>query len=272
MDGSKKTQIHTYWNDERHDTATIGTGSMGTGLPIEIPYRTIDELETLKRHLPKNPFSMLELGCGAGRWPMALATALSYYEGVDLSKNQIAYAQEAVHQKNLHNIHFALSDIRVYTPQRQQFDVLYFSGVSQYLSDEDLEAVIHHYRPYLAPNGIIVERATTIVDEKRFVRDEGGYWCTYRLAPEIISIFEKQALRHIINEQSYTFLRRPELWSSPELNFFASWGLKNMPTAMHAVMKAFSANASKGNTPFCHEGDKVYDHQFFIFSTNRDAR
>ena len=108
--------------------------------------------------------------------------------------------------------------------------------------------------------------------QTRYVRSEDGYWCTYRLASEIISAFEAQRLHHVANEQSYTFLRRPELWSSPELSFFASWGLKNMPAAMHAVMKAFSASVNKHNDAFAHEGDKVYDHRFFIFSAGNTAR
>ena len=271
MDDNQKSQVHAYWNNEQHDSATIGTGSMGTGLPIEIPYRTMGELETLGRYLPKAPFSMLELGCGSGRWAMALARSLSYYEGADLSAQQIAFAQETAAKQRLHNVHFALDDIRTYTPKQQQFDVIYFSGVSQYLDDADLAAIIKRNLPYLAPGGIIVERATTFVGETRYVRSEDGYWCTYRLGNEIISAFEEQGLRHVADEQSYTFLRRPELWNSPELSFFASWGLKNMPAAMHAVMKAFSASVNKHSDAFCHEGDKVYDHRFFIFSAANTA-
>ncbi|MDR3176920.1 MAG: class I SAM-dependent methyltransferase [Desulfovibrio sp.] len=266
MDDSKKAQVHAYWNNEQHDPATIGTSSIGTGLPVEFLYRTIGELETLRRYLPRAPFSMLELGCGAGRWAMALGRSLSYYEGVDMSGQQIAFAQETAAKQKLSNIHFTLGDIRNYTPQRQQFDVIYFAGVTQYLDDADFEAIIRRNLPYLVPGGIIVERATTLVGERRYVRDESGYWCVYRLNSEIIAAFEAQGLRHVADEQSYTFLRRPELWRSPELSFFASWGLKNMPTAMHAVMKAFSAGVNMHNDAFCHEGDKVYDHRFFIFS------
>lgn len=273
MKDDKDSQVYAYWNNKKHNPVTIGVGAIGTGLPIEHAYRMIGELETLRPYLPKAPFSMLELGCGAGRWGFALAQSLSCYEGVDLSEQQITYATQLAEQKKLRQLAFFPGNINEYTPRQKQFDVIYFSGVSQYLDDKDLGNIIRRYMPFLAPGGRIIERATTFVGENRYVRDdEGEYWCIYRLSKEIIAVFEQQGLLLVADEQSYTFLRRPELWRSPELSFFADWGLQHVPTAMYSVMKAFSASISSKHDPYCHEGDKVYDHRFFIFSQNNDAK
>ena len=268
MDNNVKSQIHEYWNGNQHDSATMGISGIGTGLPIEIPYRIKEEQKVLEKYLPSAPFSMLELGCGAGRWGIGLVNSLSHYEGVDLSKQQIEIACDTASRRHYNNLHFTCGDVRNYVPLRNSYDVIYFSGVTPFFDDDDLAHLIGRYLPYLKLGGIIVERTTTFVGDKRYVRDESGYWCTYRLNREVIRAFVKQGLDYVADERSYTFLRIPELWDSPELGFLASWGLNNMPTAMCAIMEAFSASVNRREDPFCHEGDKVYDHRFFIFSAD----
>jgi SAM-dependent methyltransferase len=260
--------VHNYWNREPDDPNTSGMAGMGTPHAIELPYRIHGELETLRKRLPAKPFSMLELGCGGGRWAFGLSKQLTRYVGVDMSKPQIEIATRRARKNNLQHLRFILQSIDEYDPGADKFDVVYFGGVILYFHDEAVQTLLRRYLPVLRPGGLLVNRDTLIVGREAYIRKDPDYMAVYRTREELIALFAQNGLRCIGDEQSYTFLRTAALWSSPELCAFAGWGLKHMPAATCALMQAFSADISSKTDAYCHEGDKTYDHRFFYFAAD----
>jgi SAM-dependent methyltransferase len=236
---------------------------------VEIPYRHQSEWETFRRRLPPPPFSLLELGCGAGRWAFSLAPLVSRYVGVDLSVEQIRVAKEYATQKRWKHLEFFVNNIMDYDPGEERFDCIYLSGVAMYLEDEELDALLSRIKVWLKPGGLLVERDSILVGAVRHVRDDGQYFAIYRLCEEIIASFTRAGFSFVDDTRSYSILQTRELWKSRELCEFMQWGITNLPTAAFALMRGYSDFVSKKTDPYCHEGDLAYDHRFFFFTCSQ---
>ncbi|MDR2695808.1 MAG: class I SAM-dependent methyltransferase [Deltaproteobacteria bacterium] len=264
MSKTKETIVASYWNDPNYDPRYVGVYPIGTGKTVEIPYRHHEEWAVLSRRLPPPPFSLLELGCGAGRWAFSLAPLVNRYVGLDLSTEQIGVAREHAARNSWDHLKFIVGDIMDYDPGEETFDCIYLSGVAMYIEDDKLAALLSRLNAWLKPGGLLVERDTVFVGSDRHVRNDGRYFAIYRLRDEIIAAFAQAGFAFVEDVRSYSLLRTRDLWQNPALCEFMQWGVTHLPAAAFALMRGYSDFVSGKTDPYCHEGDKTYDHRFFF--------
>lgn len=196
-----------YWKNysERIDSC-FGVYPMGGGGEFEVYYRHYFELRNFLKHVSVSPESnLLELGCGVGRWALSLAPLVGKYVGIDVNSNAIRIAESIVNSEGIDNVKFFHQSITDFNPE-SYYDIIYFSGVSQYLSDQDLSFILNKIKPHLSNNAILVDRSTINI-QKREILVNDSYVSIFRTPNEIAEIAYDNGWECYFKCRSYRFMR-----------------------------------------------------------------
>jgi len=238
MSIESKESIATFWNSRQGAHGT--TAGFGGGHELETDYRTHFEWRHLKKIVPlDSKTSLLEMGSGDGRWAVILAPLIKQYEGVEFSEILVETARQAAEKHGLENVQFRQCSVTEVSTAGEQYDVIYFAGVTQYLSDEEFKQALDNMAPSMKPTTVIVERST-VRYKKREVRNmKATCYTIYRTPEEIKDIFAASGFRLYYQNRSYRFLRGFNL-----LNRFFFRGpfapLKHALAALIRTTKPFS--------------------------------
>jgi SAM-dependent methyltransferase len=202
-------QSYKYWmrqaavRPELMGVSAIG----GCGL-AEVLYRHFEELRHLRRIVSfDRQKTVLELGSGNGRWAISLAPLVNHYTAVDFSQQMLDIARRRAENLKLDNITFYRATAQDYTPPIP-FDIVYLSGISQYLHDADLKALLARLSQSLRPSAVLIDRST-IHRRRRQLTTNPDYFCIYRTAVELEQIFEEAGFILHYRRPSYRFLNVP---------------------------------------------------------------
>lgn len=260
-------KIKEYFDTNAIDPLVVGVYPMGTGLDIERPYRHYWELKKFISYLPKKDnLTLIELGCGAGRWGVSLARTLKKYIGIDISHSQIEIAKNIVNQRKLTNVIFMAGDLSQLALLNEEINIVYASGVFQYVEDTEVENILKQTKQLLANDGIFIDRSTFIAEKERLVRDDTNYFCIYRRKKELIEIFEKNGFELIGNSRSYVYLRNKTFFNHKKISTLIKWGILHMETITFYIMRALSLIFERiDNTEHIHESIGIFSHEFTVF-------
>lgn len=187
----------------------VGCHPMGGGGLIGAPYRCYFGALHLRRAVPfDRSMNVLELGCGNGRWIAELAPRVQHYTGVDFNREGLDIAQEVIRRKGLDNVRLVEGSIVEFAGDRP-YDVVYFSGVTQYLEDAQIHGVLDRLAPFLTDRTVVVDRSTVNL-KARVVHDVPGYYCIYRTPDEIAGIVAAHGFHLAYHRRSYRYLRGGE--------------------------------------------------------------
>jgi ubiquinone/menaquinone biosynthesis C-methylase UbiE len=223
-------------------TNKTSVGMLTDGNEYNAIYRGIEEeAHFLRIFEPKKSMKILEVGSGGGRWAFFLSDKVASIVGIDFSENMINLSEQQRIEKNVENVRFVHADLLSFD-EAQKFDLIYFSGVLQYINDDDVLASIQKAKKMLVPGGCIISRDTT-QELKRMVMD-GDYPVIYRTINECKDIFASAGFRLDYCEPSY----------SNRFSHFASrlskWPLMGHQSA-HLIQKTLiKVNKFLGNPRF----------------------
>ncbi len=198
-----------YWTHQRDALPELfGVADIGGSGLTEVLYRHHEELRHLRRIVAFGPRqTVLEIGSGNGRWAISLAPSVSRYVAVDFSRQMLDVARQRAAEAGLENIVFCESAAQSYMPT-MNFDVVYFSGVSQYIRDDDLKRLLERLMPFVKPGGVVVDRST-IHRRQRLVSERTDYFSIYRTADELVHLFDAVGWANYYRQPSYLFLNFP---------------------------------------------------------------
>ncbi len=143
--------------------------------------------------LPKTGVSLVDAGCGAGRWTLELAARRPGWRvvGVDLEQSHVQRAETARQKLGLSNVSFIHSDFLDYRPE-ERFDVVLSVASAHYLVEAGKGTELFRcFRSWLKPQGSLLLLGPRRVCEAPFVpwlahppwhpvfsRDEFFYLCS----------------------------------------------------------------------------------------------
>lgn len=252
-----------YWSQPASGPIELqGVAALGGGGLAEVLFRQQDEVRRFTALVRLTAASsILELGCGNGRWVMALAGRVGSYEAVDFSASMLAVARERARTAKLANVTFVEAAAQDYQPARR-FDVIYLSGVTQYLYDADLARTLSRLIGALNPGGVIVDRST-IHRRARGTSTQAGYFSIYRTAAELIALYTAAGLTLRRQTPSYRFLNFGRLGQRLLNLRLMTRIIAATPLLAFPLLRAAAAirTAVAGPT-----GELVdYSHDFFLF-------
>lgn len=256
-----------YWaQNNEDDVETFGVTAIGNCGVTEVLYRHHEEVRHLRRIVEFDKTKrVLELGCGNGRWVVALAPLVARYQGVDFSPAMLQMAQAHVDKAKLTNVSLDEGAAQLYSPDTT-FDIIYLGGISQYLEDEELVALLERLRDGLSADGVIIDRSTTH-PAGRIVTKEESYFSIYRTRSGLAEVFAKAGFGLYYQNKSYPFLILPErLKHRVASSKVAALVKLTAPISfvLLAVLAKISAVLFKKT-----QRDLEWSHEFFLF---RDIR
>jgi ubiquinone/menaquinone biosynthesis C-methylase UbiE len=255
---------HDYWMREPAINPDFpGIAAFGGGGRTELLYRHYYECQHLRGLIRFNAqMSVLDLGCGSGRWIESLAPLVSRYVAVDYSQAMLDVASRRVRSLGLSNVTLLCAPAQDYAPG-ERFDVVYLSGVTQYLHDRDLEPMLRKLVGQIKPGGVIVDRST-VHQRTRTASAQPSYFCIYRTADELIALYSRAGAENTYHAKSYPFLSLPagvqNLLNRPRIH-------GAIGATVPASLWALRAGAWAAGLLLRPAGELTeYSHDFFAFS------
>ena len=145
--------------------------------------------------------SVLDLGCGNGRYAKSLCPQVKEYVGVDISNNFIAKLKKDNITRDYNFIHSAAHEFKT----QRKFDVILMIGLLTYMNDDDISEMILNSSNHLNKDGVIIVRNVNHLSSKRsFFNDK---W---------------NVLKYFVKKPTYQIIRRPE---SEFMEFFSEFKL-----------------------------------------------
>lgn len=199
--------IRAQWNDmDDIPPELIGSAALGGGGRLEARYRHYFELRHFLKIVPlKRTMNVLELGSGNGRWGIALAPRVCSYTGVDFSKAGIRVARARASRKKLLNTTFLEQSISEFRGEGI-YDLIYFSGTSQYLQDQQLADFMKRLIPHMSRETLLVDRCT-VNYSARVVHNTPDYYCIYRTPEELAWLYREFGFVLDYRARAYRYLR-----------------------------------------------------------------
>jgi len=164
--------------------------TMLLGDPVWANYRHRMEKKHLFRLVRFNEsMSVLDLGCGTGRWSFEFAKKCKSVLAVDFSPTFIEYANKAAREAGVGNVTFICQSITEFSYlENLQFDVIHLGSVLQYLNDESVRALINELRHHLRADGLLIERDSIAINQRIVMTSD--YQCIYRTEDELLRMFQ----------------------------------------------------------------------------------
>lgn len=216
--------IKQYWNVSANELRFCYP--MGGGGEVEAPYRIFFEARHFKRMVRlARTMTMLELGCGNGRWAVVLAPLVKCYTAVDFSRPALEAARNSICEAGLTNVELREQSVLDFRGERD-YDVVYFGGVTQYLQDSEIHRVLDQIAGCTKKDSVIVDRST-VNYKHREIREMEHYCSIYRTPAEIEHIFSQHGFQKTYQKRSYRFMRGAR--HLPCLERFIHWRSWNIP-------------------------------------------
>lgn len=197
-----KSKIRKYWDNNIYDNY------LRSGAPF-----TLEELSILRHKIETKRFfknvplrkscNFLELGCGSGRYAIDIAPLVKKVVAVDFSKKQIMQLEKIILKRGIKNIITRCEDVTE-AKFKDKFDIIFLSGVTQYIDDEELMNLLKYLRMCLNSNGIIVSRDSLNLFNTVYIG--GVYPSKYRSKKDFLDIFQKAGFENIKFFTAYSFI------------------------------------------------------------------
>lgn len=142
--------------------------------------------------------SVLDLGCGIGRWADALADRVTRYHGVDFSESLI---EQAKARHSVSHVSFQSLAVEEVAPERLAvagpYSRVLIAGVLMYLNDAQLLQALEGACACSAPSALLYVREPIATERRLTLKEywsdelEASYNAIYRTRDELIQLFEQ---------------------------------------------------------------------------------
>ncbi len=191
----KKIQKKLFWSPDKRSLKSININKVEDwfdktqSIVFTEEYATKEETFLLP-YLLKNKFaSVLDLGCGNGRYSKVLSSIITDYIGVDISNNFIQTLSEMNDRKNFSYYHSPAHKFKT----TKKFDLILMVGLITYMNDDEIIEMNLNCHEHLNPEGIIMVRNVRHDSQSRRVFNDK--W---------------DILKMILGKPYYQIIRRPE--------------------------------------------------------------
>lgn len=181
----------------------------------------IEQTLLLEKLDVKSDSSVLDLGCGTGRWATTLLQLCNSYVGVDFSLGLLEIARQSVagYENKARFIHDSVaSPLRPLLPGRH-FDRILSLGVMIYLNDQQMVQALSNMAELAAPSCRIVLREPVgklarLTLRDHFSSDMSQYYnAIYREEREFLG-----SVLAVLEPAGFSFTQSGNMYNSPELN------------------------------------------------------
>ena len=175
---TKNTQ--SFYDDRARRAEEMNNPYVAVLLGDQNPKHAIDWDVFEKKHILEqlridHNSSVLDIGCGIGRWAESVIPLAGYYMGVDFSTEMIRTARKRCEFSDSHYefLNASFQEVAAMRPETlgHRFNRVIIGGVCMYINDEDMGACLNGLNELLDEHCVMYLTETVAV-EKRLTLDE----------------------------------------------------------------------------------------------------
>lgn len=202
--------------------------------------------------------TVLDLGCGGGRWCAYFAERAGHVIGVDISPSSLKLAEENARKSGLDNIEFVCSNIPDFRTVRKP-DLVFIGGVANYLAEESFSATLDTLSKCVGSGAVFIIRDS--VTNKVHEVDK-GYFTRYRTLDDFESLLGQRGFKMIDRRAAFPAKVARLDFRGVEglLSMLGESYINNYFSAIYEEILAFP-----NTEPTWCEGDYMYWHDFMVF-------
>ena len=196
--------VKSFWNNRLTNSNNLNAVLLGSQNNSEqSDLRNLHEKKLLDDIYLNNlnkKISVLDIGCGIGRWVKNLKDCIAVYHGIDFSNKCIEFNKKNFQcNENLNFFEMSATDI-AYDKLLVGYDLIIINGILMYINDIDIDKVFNSIACFKAKN-IYIQESISILNErltlKEFYSSELGtnYSAIYRLQKD----YESLIIKHLGN-------------------------------------------------------------------------
>lgn len=150
------------------------------------------------------PLSILDIGCGMGRWAANLHDRIALYDGVDFTTSYVEASNQLF--KDYPTIRFyqgLASEVDQQPLQAASYDLIIVAGLLIYMNDSDVVKLVDIINKLLAKDGrLYIRESISVIDQRLTLKDfhseelNADYNAIYRTSEDYEKIFDTH-LHHL---------------------------------------------------------------------------
>lgn len=185
-----------FWSNRGNQSINLTSVLLGADKENqEQTERNLNEKELLISLLQgQKQLTILDIGCGIGRWADNLMDYIESYTGIDYSKGFIEYAQSRY--KNSERINFYEMSLLDIAPQilSKKFNLIICTGVLMYVNDNDISRILNSIK-IMSGGYFYIQESVSLIGERLTLNNfeskdlQANYSAIYREPAEYENYF-----------------------------------------------------------------------------------
>ncbi|MDR2407978.1 MAG: class I SAM-dependent methyltransferase [Bacteroidales bacterium] len=224
--------IHDFWEKQAEETISLKSVLLGGEFEETSRILRNDLEKTIVKNLLQNARStrssqmtILDIGCGIGRWAYNLKSIYSVYHGIDFSEEFVELATlNFADEKNVNFFTMSVFDMD-YKKLLKSYDILIITGVAMYINDCDIKSLFDCCNKLTkSSSNIYFQESVSILPYRLTLKDfysnelRSKYNAIYRTRQEYEDFFSKYLSSFEFNKEESDLLLDKNTGAREETN------------------------------------------------------
>ncbi|MDR2410348.1 MAG: class I SAM-dependent methyltransferase [Bacteroidales bacterium] len=217
--------IRSFWNKKAQKDSSLKAVLLGADFGENSGIIRNERESNILKGFIKNPKTVLDIGCGIGRWAYNLKSDFEIYHGIDFSEEFIKNA--TLNFKDFPNIKFfnmSVIDIDIKS-LLASYNLIIITGVAMYINDNEIERLFYYLNKLSDyATTIYFQESISILPYRLTLKDfnsielQSKYNAIYRTTEEYESYFSKYLVNYQIDDEKTGLLLDEETGARKETN------------------------------------------------------
>jgi SAM-dependent methyltransferase len=189
--------VKKFWNNNAKKDSSLKSVLLGYDFgENSADLHNRKEAEIVLDFIGNGTYTVLDIGCGIGRWAYNLKPKIKTYDGIDFSEEFIRAANSNFRDFNEINF-YCMSATEIYTARLlEKYDVVIATEVSMYINDNELNKLYDGINKFTGKDSLLyIQDTTSLLETRLTLKDfdskelKTKYNAIYRTKPEYETLF-----------------------------------------------------------------------------------
>jgi SAM-dependent methyltransferase len=218
--------VKTFWNNNARKDTSLKSVLLGYDFgENSANLHNQKETKIVLDFIGNGKKTILDIGCGIGRWAYNLKPIIKTYDGIDFSEEFIKAANDNF--KDFSEIKFyCMSAVNIDTAKLlEKYDVVIVTEVSMYINDEELDKLYKYINKFTGKGSLLyIQDTTSLLETRLTLKDfdskelKTKYNAIYRTRAEYETLFGKYLPEFKIDGKGTELLLDKESGARDETN------------------------------------------------------
>ena len=217
--------VQSFWDSRAQKDSSIKSVLLGADFAENSGIlRNERECQILCNHLGEGKFTILDIGCGMGRWAKNLEPKIKLYNGIDFSSEYVKSASKSF-ETNSQISFFQMSATQLdLSILLNNYDLIIMTAVAMYINDDELSKVFSDINKHFNSSFIYFHESVSILPHRLTLKDfdsaelKSKYNAIYRTGDEYEDFFAQYLTNYQFDKDATGLLLDKDTGARDETN------------------------------------------------------